>query len=228
MRHRLVPSVVMGIGLLVTMRTSQAASGDLASVLSSAVAGPEPIFTLLEDLSAGADFDADAGAVARAVKASGAPASSTIAKLLAGVTRFSKTGNQIVLERAKPITVPFVAGGVTKGWLEFDSHVTFTLKTDGAQTQLGDPSGLSVAETSDSFHDLRSLTYKAGPSPTVSITAGSFIFSGTRTFTLDPRLPPPPPMPATAPSPAPVPPSTEATTEPVETGGLVSKLDHDP
>jgi hypothetical protein len=222
MRHRLPAGVLAGLGLLFMIRTSQAATGDLASVLSASVAGREPIFTLLKDLSVANNFDADATTVAQAVATSGAPSSSAIAKLLAGVTRISKKGDQITLERPSPITIPFVSGGVTKGWLEFDEQATFTLKTDGSLTTLGDPSGLSVGETADSLHGLRSLTYDSGPSPKVTFTAGSFIFSGTRTFNLDEGLPPPTP-------PAPPPPPkgdaiTAITPTSAPTAGILAKV----
>jgi hypothetical protein len=174
-------AVILGAALLCAAPAF--AGEDFTTAVKEALESAEPATAVLRGLAKLPDFDMNGSQVAEALVAAGAKKDSPVTQVFAGVQRLTKKKNQIEIKRTGSAMSPIVIGGVTKGWVQLDDDVKFTIATKGNQVVLDDFDGVSIGKTKDDLHSLWNILWTPGePDSTLSITAGWTVFSQTVKF----------------------------------------------
>lgn len=205
----------------------------VVDLVRAASSSSEPVSAVFSGLAALPDLSVSGDSFDAAIEAGGAPRDGLVAKLLGGLQGVTKKGNRLEMRRASPITIQLPSADGSGAYVSFDKTVSFKTTRNGATVEVTDPQGVQVGESAGSLYSLRALSVTpSATGSTLSLTAGTFIFSKTKKVEIPARPPEDPGLPLpkarTAPAPTPAAPSVAATETPpapqAVTPGMVTKL----
>src|SRR5581483_4195583 len=109
LRGRFVSAALaLAFGLGLTLEARGDATADLVKVVKQALASAEPTTAMLRGLAQLPDFEMNGATVTKALREAGAPPTGQVAQVLASVTRLSKAGGNVTIDRGAEDTVPIV------------------------------------------------------------------------------------------------------------------------
>jgi len=184
LRGRFVSAALaLAFGLGLTLEARGDATADLVKVVKQALASAEPTTAMLRGLAQLPDFEMNGATVTKALREAGAPPTGQVAQVLASVTRLSKAGGNVTIDRGVEDTVPIVVAGKTKGFVHLSKQIFFSLDANGSTVTLDAFRGVQVGEKADDLHDLWTIAWKPGEKEsTLTLTAGWLVFSRTQSF----------------------------------------------